>query len=914
MPPGTLSVSKLTEYEHKRKFDLTPEPRGKTQGKAGNRFVVQEHHARRLHYDFRLEVAGVLASWAVPKGPSMDPADKRLAIQTEDHPLEYGKFEGVIPAGNYGAGQVSIWDEGTYEMEGKLSAQEQIDRGELKFVLHGRKLKGSFVLVKIHGRERGSNAGREWLLIKHADDSSAGWKLDPVATGSNGANGVSRERPAPVSSHSKRGQMKLEMPAGGRKAPMPEMIRPALAVLVDKPFSSADWLFEIKWDGVRTLARVKNGKSRLRSRSAREITQEYPEMADLAEQVNTREAWLDGEIVVLDSDGRSDFQRLQARFGVQRPSKQLIESTPTMFYIFDIVYVDGYDLHKVPLIERKELLRKVVREDARIRYSDHVLEKGEELYKLAVARNLEGLVAKRIDSPYHEGRSSRWLKIKLDVDISAVVGGWTAPRGSREYFGALLLGLYDENRELQFIGGVGTGFTRETQRLLWPKVQKLKTQKCPFAEPPSTREERFWIKPELVARVKFSSWTQDRHLRAPRYEGLQDDRPGRDCTFEKEMKQAVHVEKQAGTAKVETDSGPEMRSERKRPVKTDGRGKSKHPAARRTQTKPERDSLRPSSNAPVLASDDEIQEELDGGSAENVQVEIDGRVLQLTNLNKVYFPEDEFTKRDLLGYYFRMAPLILPFLMERPMVLRRYPNGIRGKTFFQKDAAKETPEWVQTATIHSDDKNKPIRYILANDRTTLIYLTNLGCIDHNPWSSTHDNQEHPDYIFFDLDPTPETPFSTVVKLGKLLLEALENLGMTAFTKTSGATGLHIFLPVEPRYTFEQARMFVDAVASIVDKQHKGLITFERSVSNRPNGRIYMDSHQNSRGQSLASVYSVRAFPHGPVSAPVKPSELTASLDPVKWNLKTMKRRLETVGDLWADFWEKRQRLEKLLER
>ena len=687
---------------------------------------------------------------------------------------------------------------------------------------------------------------------------------------------------------------------------MPEMIRPALAVLGDKPFSSPDWLFEIKWDGVRTLARVKDGKSRLWSRSAREITQEYPEMANLAEHVNAREAWLDGEIVVLDSDGRSDFQRLQARFGVQRPSKQLIDSTPTVFYIFDIVYLDGYDLHKAPLIERKELLRKVLEEDARIRYSDHVLEKGEELYRLAVARNLEGLVAKRIDSPYHEGRSSSWVKIKLDMDISAVTGGWTAPRGSREYFGALLLGLYDENRELHFIGGVGTGFTRETQRLLWPKLQKLKTQKCPFAEPPSTREERFWVNPELVARVKFSSWTQDWHLRAPRYEGLQDDRPASDCTFAKEMKPAVYVERQGATAKMETDSGQEMRSERERPVKRSGSVKPKHTLTRRAHLK--------SSNVAALTSDKEIQAELDGGSAENVQVEIDGHVLRLTNLNKVYFPEDKYTKRDLLAYYFRMAPLILPFLKDRPMVLRRYPNGIHEKAFFQKDAAKETPEWVQTATIHSDDKNKPIRYILANDRATLIYLTNLGCIDHNPWSSTHDNQEHPDYIFFDLDPTPETPFSTVVKLGKLLLEALENLGMTAFTKTSGATGLHIFLPVEPRYTFEQARMFVDAVASIVDKQHKGLITFERSVNKRPNGRIYMDSHQNSRGQSLASVYSVRAFPHAPVSTPVKPSELTASLDPAKWNLKTMHGRIAKVGDLWADFWKKRQRLEKLLER
>ena len=322
----------------------------------------------------------------------------------------------------------------------------------------------------------------------------------------------------------------------------------------------------------------------------------------------------------------------------------------------------------------------------------------------------------------------------------------------------------------------------------------------------------------------------------------------------------------------------------------------------------------PSSQEPELASDKELEKELTSGSADNVFAEVDGRRLRLTNLNKIYFPGDGYTKRDVLAHYFRVARLILPFLKDRPLVLRRYPNGIEGKAFFQKDASKDTPEWVKTATIRSEDKNKPIHYIVANDRATLLYLTNLGCIDHNPWSSRYDDQEHPDYIFFDLDPTPGTPFSTVVKLGRLLLEALEKLGMTAFTKTSGATGLHIFLPVEPRYTFEQARMFVQAVAAMVDKEHPRLITFERNVQKRPNGVIYMDAHQNSRGQSLASVYSIRAFPHGPVSAPVKAEELTRELQPEKWNLKSMAQRIKDVGDLWAGFWKKRQRLESLLER
>jgi bifunctional non-homologous end joining protein LigD len=866
-------MASLKEYKRKRQFGSTPEPRGKAQSRQGNCFVVQEHHARRLHYDFRLEVNGVLKSWAVPKGPSLNPQDRRLAVQTEDHPLEYRTFEGVIPAGNYGAGQVTIWDQGSFEMEGQLSAEAQIERGELKFQLHGGRLRGSFVLVKMRGKGFGKDTGREWLLIKHADEwARPDWTMAdrPVlesAAGAAAAKGAKRT---------------VELLEGARKAAMPETMRPALATLGDGPFSGPDWLFEIKWDGVRTLARIRNRESQLWSRSNREITAEYPEMSDLAKHVEGGEAWLDGEIVVLDSEGRSDFQRLQLRFGVQKPSAQLLESNPAVFYAFDIIYFDGYDLHRVPLVERKLLLREVLRDDSRIRYSDHVLEKGEELYQLAVTRRLEGLVAKKISSPYHEGRSAEWIKIKLDLDIDAVIGGWTSPRGSREYFGALLLGLY-EKKELQFIGGVGTGFSRETQRVLWPRLRKLQTDECPFADPPATREKSHWVRPELVARVKFSSWTQDRHLRAPSFLGLQEDRAATGCSFGKETKPGVVV---AGETK--------------------DMAKEKSP---KTKPLPRPSALR----EPELRSDPKIEEELMRGKAENVSVEIDGRSLRLTNLNKVYFPEDGYTKRNLLAYYFRMAPFLVPFLKDRPMVLRRYPNGIDEQAFFQKDAAKQTPEWVQTATIRSEDKAKPIRYILANDRATLIYLTNLGCIDHNPWSSRYDNQEHPDYIFFDLDPTPQTPFSTVAKVGKLLLENLENLGLTAFTKTSGATGLHIFLPVEARYSFEQARMFVEAVASMVDRRHPRLITFERTVRKRPNGMIYMDAHQNSRGQSLASVYSIRAFPQAPASAPVKAGELSGKLLPTRWNLKSMHGRIEKVGNLWADFWKKRQQLERLLE-
>jgi bifunctional non-homologous end joining protein LigD len=954
-------VANLAEYRRKRKFEATPEPRGKEKGTDANRFVVQEHHARRLHFDLRLEVGGVMKSWAVPKGPSLNPADKRLAIQTEDHPLEYRTFEGVIPAGQYGAGVMKIWDAGTFEAEGAMPAAAQIERGELKFILHGRKLRGSFVLVKLHGSRGDKN---EWLLIKHKDEAAdPNWTLEQVVEGA-AQEGAAKERATKegdrraagrepqASSDGKRGAgaaagklaeaaamaaakqrseevkraaaAKISIPNGAKRAAMPERIHPALATLTDKPFSGPDWLFEIKWDGIRTLAWVRDGESRMWSRSNREITGEYPELANLARSVQAREAWLDGEIVVLDETGRSDFQKIQMRFSVQKPSAQLIAQAPAVYYIFDVLYFDGYDLRRAPLFVRKNLLRQILREDARVRFSDHVIEQGRQLYDLAVQKKLEGLVAKRIASAYPEGRTQAWLKIKLTRDLDAVVGGWTDPRGSREHFGALQLGLYDGDK-LEYIGGVGTGFNEQDQKLIWEQLQRVKSEASPFAARPATREKAHWVRPELVARVKFTEWTDERHLRAPRFLGLQHDRDARACTFDDEA--APEVKAPQSGAVPEAEEGDGEARERAAARKTvRGTRAAKNPPAEKTspeeqvardnvaQTPVKHAARRPANiGEPELTSDRQIEEELAGGSAQNVTIEIDGRQLRLTNLNKIYFPEEKYMKRDLLAYYFGVARYILPFLKDRPLVLRRYPNGISGEAFFQKDAAKETPEWIETVTIESENKNKPIRYIVASDRATLIYLTNLGCIDHNPWSSRYDDQEHPDYIFFDLDPTEGTPFATVTKLGRLLLEALEKFDLQAFTKTSGASGIHIFLPVDPRYTYEQARLLVEAIASIVGQKNPGLITSERTVARRPKGSVYVDAHQNSRGQSLASVYSARAFPHAPVSAPIKPGELGKELRPEKWNIKSMLARIEKMGDLWASFWKQRQSLDVLLK-
>lgn len=877
-------MTPLEEYRRKRHFKETPEPSGKVGRRRGNRFVVQEHHARRLHYDFRLEVNGVLKSWAVPKGPSLNPADKRLAIQTEDHPLEYGTFEGAIPQGHYGAGEVAIWDSGTFDPEGPVGAAEQIERGELKFTLHGKKLNGSFVLVRIRGRRNGDKDKKEWLLIKHRDQAAdlsgpAGKVAEPML-------------PEHAKKHKFDGHRRAtfgrqpEMPEGARKAAMPDIPQVALATLAENPSSDPGWIFEIKWDGIRTIARVDEGKVRLWSRTKREITPEFPELSTIASLVNAKEALLDGEVVVLDETGRSDFQRLQSRMGVRNPSAKLMSTAPVVYYVFDILYCDGYDLRRVPLIERKRFLRGIIGASAVMRCSDHQVGEGEKLFELAQAQQLEGIIGKQASSIYPGGRTTAWLKFKMDTEVDAVVGGWTEPRGSREYFGALLLGLYD-GAKLVFVGGIGSGFTVESQKTLWPRLQALKTSHCLFAELPVTREKASWVKPELVVRARFGGWTEGTHLRQPRFVGLQEDRDPRECTLEKEMKPPVDQEQ------MQVKRGKKATSER-RPKRVHSKATKGDARSDNSQT-------------------EVIEKELLKGS-EEMFVEIDGRRLRLTNLNKVYFPEDRITKRDLLVYYNRVAPFLLPFLKDRPLVLRRYPNGIHGPSFFQKDADKNTPEWVKTVPITSERDGKPVHYFIANDRATLLYLTNLGCIDHNPWSSRMGSLENPDYIFFDLDPTPNTPFATVMKLAEILLSILGKVGLTAFSKTSGATGFHIFVPVEPRYRFEQARAFVEAVASIVDVEHPGLLTAERSLRKRPDGRIYLDAHQNSSGQSLATVYTVRAFPHAPVSAPVRAEEVRTGLKPEKFTQSSMPKRIQAVGDLWAAFWEQRQEIEPAVER
>jgi bifunctional non-homologous end joining protein LigD len=875
-------MAKLEEYKRKRQFDRTPEPSGepveagkrtrlpkpklpqlepraKGDTEHGETFVVQKHRATRLHYDFRLAIDGTLKSWAVPKGPSQSHADKRLAVMTEDHPLDYAGFEGNIPEGNYGAGTVMVWDRGTFCLEGEGGALKQLAKGEIKFNLNGEKLRGSFVLVKLKHSEKGN----EWLFIKHKDAAEdATWNIDEhdgsALTGRT-LDEIKEEAP-PKREPSPLDPSEVE---GARKGPKPPRLGPMLASIGDVPFSDAHWLFEIKWDGVRALAWITGGELRLRSRTGADITTRYPELAALPKAFAVSEAILDGEIVALDERGHSDFERLQERMHVRAPSGNLISQIPAVYYVFDLLYCSGYDLRGSPLLQRKQLLQRLLRNSEQFRYSDHQLEHGKELFELAREKGLEGIVAKRASSTYVSDRSTNWMKLKVTKTLDAVIGGWTAPRGAGIPLGALLLGLY-QGKKLRFIGHVGSGFDAKKLKELAGRLAEFESSVCPFDSTPETNEKASWVSPRLVARVKFSGWTQEHSLRHPVFLALREDASPADCQWESEVVPAKET-----------------------------------PALVRA----------PEVVGRVLSTEAQIEGELFKGRAETVTIELDGKRVRLSNLNKVYFPESGYTKRDLLAYYYRMAEFILPFLRDRALVLRRYPDGIKGQAFFQKDLREGVPEWFVTVPIDSEGKGKEIHYATANDCASLLFLTGLGCIDHNPWSNRYAEPDHPDYFFFDLDPSEGTEFSVAVTIARALHEELEALRLVSFLKTSGATGIHLFIPVEPVYTYEQLRTFGEIVARTVATKHPNLVTNERSVAKRPVGRVLIDVQQNAHGRPLAAAYSVRAFPKAPVSAPILPRELKTGLRPESLNIRTVFARLKEKGDLWGDFWKQRQRLE-----
>lgn len=808
----------LQAYRQKRRFEKTPEPRGKARARRGAlRFVVQKHHARRLHYDLRLEVDGVLKSWAVPKGPSMNPADKRLAVMVEDHPLDYGGFEGTIPEGNYGAGSVIIWDRGTYEpIEANSRAEdekrilEELSKGHVRLTLHGEKLRGGFSLIRLkRGKEN------DWMLIKRrdefadgsdvlADDRSvkSGRTVEELGNGRAGAAKKERKRTARTAKRP---------PA---KSAMPHRIKPMLATLVDKPFDREGWIFEIKWDGYRAIAEIENGDVQLYSRNFISYDKRFPTIVRALQQFG-HDVVLDGEIAALDSHGKSQFQLLQ---NYQRTGKGTI-----VYFVFDLLYLDGRDLRSLPLLQRKLLLAPLVNGKREIRMSEHVVEAGTAFYKAAVDQGLEGMMAKNGDSPYREGaRSWDWLKLKSRQRQEAVIGGFTAPRGARKKLGALVLGVY-QGRDLVYVGHSGSGFDEQSLDTVHDKLKPLVQPECPFRVKPKTNMPVQWVKPALVCDVAFQEWTSDGIMRQPIFQGLREDK------------------KPASVVRELPEHAP-----------ASDRAETKHSALPKGE---------------------------------------------FTNLDKVYWPAEGITKGDLLHYYHEVAPVMLAHLRDRPMVLHRHPNGITGESFFQKDVTRNRPpEWVQTKMIRSESDRKETRYLICRDEATLLYMANLGCIEMNPWTSRIEHLDNPDYAIIDLDPQ-DVEFSKVIETAKRVRELLESCEIECYCKTSGKRGLHIYVPLGARYTHDIARQFAETVAWLVHAKLPSTTSLIRDPAQRRN-RVYLDYLQNAIGKSTAAAYSVRPVPGACVAAPLRWQEVSRRLDPARFTIRTMPRRLDEVGDLW----------------
>jgi bifunctional non-homologous end joining protein LigD len=766
----------LADYRRKRDPKQTPEPFGSKKKGKKPIFVIQRHDARRLHYDFRLEMRGALASWAVPKGVPLEPGGRSLAVHVEDHPLEYATFHGEIPKGQYGAGTVEIWDNGTYDL------LEEKRNGQLTFELQGKRLHGRWSLVPAHLDGKKEN----WLLIKRHDDDE------------------------------------------------PEIVqgtyRPMLASLDTRVPRSDGWTFEVKFDGYRAIAYVRGGECRLVSRNDNDLTGRFPDVAKaLVKAVKSPHAVVDGEICRIDPTGKTSFSELQQGSG------------PLVYYAFDLLELDGEPLVDLPLTERKERLRKLLYGRVKSVQFSEGFDDGVALFEVAKESRLEGIIAKRAESTYKPGKRSRdWLKIKTENNDEFVVAGYTRGSGRRAgTFGSLVLAV-NEGNELRYVGNVGTGFDDAEIRKLLKLLKPLHLDTSPFTVVPKMPRVRKgdvqWVEPQLVAQVRFGEWTHDGHLRHPAYQGIREDKSAGEVTAPQPIEDVVR----------------------------DGK-----------------------------------------------------RELRLSNLDKPFWPEEGITKGDLLRYYRAVASVLLPHLKDRPFTMRRYPEGAYGEAFFQKDAPKHMPDWIPTfhALVSTRDKARTKKWIdfpLVNDELALLWMVNMGCVDMNTWYSRIDKPDRPDFVLFDLDPTPEVPWQQTVEVALILKELLDALELQSFPKTSGGKGFHVLVPLDRRSTFEDSRQFSEFVAGAIARAHPKLATTEWSKARRRG--VLIDSNQNGEGKTIASVYSVRPKPNAPVSTPLRWDEVNEKLNPSIYTMPVVLERVKMHGDLYAGLLTTRQSLSKALKK
>jgi bifunctional non-homologous end joining protein LigD len=821
------SADALSTYRAKRSADRTPEPFGTvaTGAGAGGRFIVHQHAATRLHYDLRLEMDGVLKSWAVPKGPSANPADKRLAVHVEDHPIEYGDFEGIIPEGNYGAGAVIVWDRGTWvPLE---DPEAGMAKGKLLFELRGYKLHGVWTLVKI------KKGVKEWLLIKERD-AYVSKNGDQFPAGSV-LSGLTVEELKSGADKAAKLRATLKRWKAPRRPVRPEDVPPMLAETREQPFSRAGWVFEVKLDGYRMRVAREAGVGRLITRNGNDYTAAFPELARALNALPYEGLLMDGELVILDDQGRPSFQRLQNRARLSRAPdiRHAAVEHPATLYLFDLMALEGYDLRPLPLVKRKQILKQVLPEVGPLRYSEHFEKEGEALYDQAVGMGLEGIVAKKADSRYVSGRSDLWLKVRADRTGDFVVVGYTVPKGSRGGFGALHLGAYRDG-ELVYIGRAGSGFSAKQLKEVAAELERLARPKPAFVGPVPAEASSHWVKPELVAEVRYKEITDDHLLRQPVFLRFRDDKKPEECVIP------------GGGRSEEEGVGEE----------------------------PEVVGTPPSSLVPPPHE------------------------VKFTNLSKVFWPAEGYTKGDLIEYYRAVSPWMLPYLADRPLVLTRYPDGINGKSFFQKDAPEYAQAFVRTVTIWSEDSQRELDYFVCDNESSLLYIANMAAILLHIWSSRVATLEQPDWCILDLDPK-EAPFTDVVTVATTVRALCEEIGLPTGIKTSGSTGLHVLIPLGRQCTYEQSRTLGGLLARVVAAELPEIATVTRQVHKR-GGKVYLDYVQNGHGRLLVAPFSTRPLPGAPVSTPLTWDEVTESLDNRTFTIHTVPARMRQLKDdpLW----------------
>ncbi len=837
MPGDASPPDRLSRYREKRSAERSPEPVGALAGAAGRVFVVHKHAARQLHFDLRLEMNGVLESWAVPKGPSRDPREKRLAVKVEDHPIEYAEFEDVIPAGNYGAGAMIVWDRGVWIPLADI--EEGFEKGKLLFELRGYKLRGAWTLVKIKKSEK------DWLLIKERDQLAADRDDFPE---DSILSGLTVEALGDGTSRSDEIRAALiEAGARTREVRIGD-VEPMLAENRERPFSKPDWLFELKYDGYRLLADLEGSEPQLRSRNGRDITRAFPEIARSLRHLPFDRVLVDGEVVVHDDAGRPSFQRLQQRGRLSKPLdvQRAAAELPATLYAFDLLAFDDLDVRPVPLAARKEWLRAVLPTVGPLRYADHIAEHGEAFFDEVRKLGLEGIVGKRADAPYRAGRSRHWVKIRADRTDDFVVAGYTRPKGARSGFGALHVAAYVDG-DLIYVGRVGTGFAAQQLDDVRAMLEAIERTDPPCAGAPAGRDHR-WVEPELVCEVRYKEVTDEGLLRQPAFVRFRDDKPPTEC----------------------------VRRE-------------------------------------VASDEGDLPE--DAGIIEGPRA----RDLQFTNRDKVFWPREGYTKGDLIDYYQAIAPWILPYLRDRPLVMTRFPDGIDGKSFFQKDAPDFAPDWLRTIRVRGDEGDRELRYFVCDDEASLLYIVNLATIPIHLWASRVSELGRPDWCILDLDPK-EAPFEHVVEVARRLHSITEEIALPALVKTSGSSGLHVLVPLGRQCTHEESRTLGELLARLVVADLPEIATVARLPAQRE-GKVYVDFLQNGHGKLLVSPFCVRPVPGAPVSMPLRWDEVEATLHIGHHTIRTAPARMAELGrdplgpvlDLAPDLTAALHRLHQMLQ-